>query len=244
MHFRTSVIVFLLAAGLSPVPVSSETAGSCIHGGHRNALVFIEAEYKDANGQMQTAAGTGFIVSKEGHVLTSSHVVPAAGNSGLKLMGRVATRFAFPVLLEAVDRGSVAGLALLKLTDPGTGYTPVVLGRSKRMNRGSDILAMGFPLTSESSSVEGFVANTLVRSGDAIPPGWQTSLALDPGHGGGPVFDSRGAVVGIAAARLKDADAIGRVIPIDSAAPLLRLASISRRRTALPHPSCTGVPTR
>jgi S1-C subfamily serine protease len=222
MNLRIATVAVLLACAL-PGRASAESALSAIYSRNRSALVFLEVEYKDVNGQMQTDAGTGFIVSRQGHVVTAGHLVPAAGNPGLKLMGRVATRFAFPALLEVVDRGSGGGLALLKLPDIGADYAPVAVGHSRAVKRGSEIYAMGFALTSEPSVTGGVVGDTSARSDGAVGRRWRTSLALDPGQSGGPVFDSRGVVVAVVAPRQAPADATGLVIPIDAAGPLLRL---------------------
>jgi hypothetical protein len=237
MSFRISCLIIFCIIYSVWNQASAQGVASCIYNLNRMAIVFIQTEYKDANGNTRSGTGTGFIVSRQGHVVTASHVVPAAGTfTSLRMEGRVGTRFAFPIPLSVVDRNSVADLAMLKLPQLGTEYVPVIVGRSDIVEPGSDLFAMGYPLQSELSITRGVVQNLFATIEGSLQAWWQTDLALNPGNSGGPVFNDHGAVVAIAVARQKDANQISFIIPIDTANALLGLASVTRQQEAFQDP--------
>ena len=134
--------------------------------------------------------GSGFIISKDGYVLTNHHVVKDADEIIVKLSDRRE--------LEAKLIGSDArtDVALLKLE---ASDLPVVeIGSSKQLDVGEWVLAIGTPFGFEHSVTAGIVsAKGRSLPGDNYVPFIQTDVAINPGNSGGPLFNMEGKVVGM-----------------------------------------------
>ncbi len=138
--------------------------------------------------------GSGFIISKDGYILTNNHVVDDASE--------IIVRFSDRRELEAQLVGSDvrSDLAVLKVaTDEDL---PVVkLGRSEELKVGAWVLAIGSPFGFDYSVTAGIVS----AKGRSLPtaqnenyvPYIQTDVAINPGNSGGPLFNLDGEVVGI-----------------------------------------------
>ncbi len=134
--------------------------------------------------------GSGFIISRDGYVLTNHHVVKDADEIIVKLSDRRE--------LEAKLIGSDArtDVALLKLE---ASDLPVVeIGSSKDLKVGEWVLAIGTPFGFEHSVTAGIVsAKGRSLPGDNYVPFIQTDVAINPGNSGGPLFNMDGKVVGM-----------------------------------------------
>ncbi len=171
--------------------------------------------------------GTGFIIAPN-RVLTVAHVVDAA--EGLQARVLVQNRLE-PYRVIAIDR--TLDLALLEVSLPPV--DPIVWGSSSDLERGEDVIVLGFPIGLQSVSL----AKGVVSSPRQIFDGStyvQTDAAINPGNSGGPLIDAQGRLVGINVAKIADVtvDAVGFSIPADDArafveanAPDIRLVTAS-----------------
>ncbi|MFT4632009.1 MAG: serine protease Do [Candidatus Pseudothioglobus sp.] len=141
----------------------------------------------------QPSAGSGFIISADGYILTNNHVVEGADEILIALSDRrerVAT-------LVGADK--LSDLALLKID--ANDLPTVKLGRSESLEVGEWVVAIGSPFGFELSVTAGIVS----AKGRSLPmqadgnyvPFIQTDVAINPGNSGGPLFNLAGEVVGI-----------------------------------------------
>lgn len=134
--------------------------------------------------------GSGFVVSKDGYILTNAHVVNGAKEITVKLRDR---RELPAELIGADERTDVA---LLKVD--AKDLPTVTIGNSDELEVGEWVLAIGAPFGFENTATQGIVS-ALARSlpSGTYVPFIQTDVAVNPGNSGGPLFDSDGKVVGI-----------------------------------------------
>lgn len=167
-------------------------------------------------GQRQEIAvlGSGFIISKDGYVITNEHV---AGQSKLV---RVVLFDKEEVDAEVVGTDKFTDIAVLKLQTQRTDLPVVQLALDKKLEAGMTVLALGSPHGLSRSVSKGIVSVTdryLQDSGNMVSPynTWiQTDAAINPGNSGGPLVNLNGKVVGVNARRLGGADNVGFAIPI------------------------------
>ena len=164
--------------------------------------------------------GSGFIIDRQGHILTNNHVTDGAEDIKVALTdGRV-----FPAVLVGADRFS--DLAVLKIE--GKNLPALILGKSARLAVGESVVAIGSPLWIEGGpTVTTGVVSALGRSMEQ--PGLptlhnliQTDAAINPGNSGGPLLNLRGEVIGINTAVIASAHGIGFAISVGMAKPVIR----------------------
>ena len=134
--------------------------------------------------------GSGFIISKDGYVITNHHVVKGADEIIVKLNDRR------ELVAELVGSDPRSDIALLKLN--ATDLPTVRIGSSDDVKVGQWVLAIGSPFGFDASVTAGIVS----AKGRSLPsenyvPFIQTDVAINPGNSGGPLFDLDGNVVGI-----------------------------------------------
>jgi serine protease Do len=134
--------------------------------------------------------GSGFIISKDGYILTNYHVVRDA----TEIVVRLSDRREF--VAESVGGDERSDLALLKID--ANDLPVVTIGKSSRLQVGEWVLAIGSPFGFEHSVTAGIVS----AKGRNLPtenyvPFIQTDVAINPGNSGGPLFNLDGEVVGI-----------------------------------------------
>jgi serine protease Do len=182
-----------------------------------------------APGDRGPAIGTGFIIRKDGYILTNNHVIDRADEIRVRLADerRLAAR--------VVGADALTDVALLKVESPAP--LPVApLGDSDRLRPGEFVVAIGNPFGLEHSVTLGIVSakgrrGQDIRLREGQPQGFfdfiQTDAAINRGNSGGPLFNLRGEVVGINTAMLGSAQAqapgIGFSIPINMAKLMLPL---------------------
>jgi serine protease Do len=164
--------------------------------------------------------GSGFVIARQGYVLTNNHVTDGAEDIKVALTdGRV-----FRAVLVGADRFS--DLAVLKIE--GKSLPTLPLGDSARLAVGETVVAIGSPLWIEGGpSVTTGVVSALGRSMEQ--PGLpmlhnliQTDAAINPGNSGGPLLNLRGQVVGINTAVIASAHGIGFAISVGMAKSVIR----------------------
>ncbi|HED18719.1 MAG TPA: DegQ family serine endoprotease [Gammaproteobacteria bacterium] len=137
-----------------------------------------------------TALGSGFIISKDGYILTNNHVVKDADEVIVRLEDRRELK------AEIIGSDARSDIALLKIKADDL---PVVkIGKSDTLKVGEWVLAIGSPFGFDRSATAGIVS----AKGRALPrenyvPFIQTDVAINPGNSGGPLFNLEGEVVGV-----------------------------------------------
>ncbi|SHL64217.1 DegQ family serine endoprotease [Phytopseudomonas punonensis] len=134
--------------------------------------------------------GSGFIISKDGYILTNNHVVADAD----EIIVRLSDRSELEAKLIGTDPRSDVALLKVDATDLPT----VKLGNSDNLKVGEWVLAIGSPFGFDHSVTAGIVS----AKGRSLPnesyvPFIQTDVAINPGNSGGPLFNLDGEVVGI-----------------------------------------------
>lgn len=182
------------------------------------SVVFISAvsidPFKVIN-RVKTVIGSGFIIGKDGLVLTNSHVV-----------------FGRSVIIVTLDDGSKAvakvlgadpvfDLAVLQIPAPPEGHLGANLGDSDTVQIGEEVLAIGNPMGLEQTLTRGIVSGVnriLPESTLSMTlPLIQTDAAINLGNSGGPLVNLCGEVIGINSSILADAQNIGFAVPINIA---------------------------
>lgn len=134
--------------------------------------------------------GSGFIISADGYIYTNAHVVKDATNIVVRFHDNREKE------AELVGKDDKTDFALLKVD--ATGLPIVKMGDSDELEVGQWVLAIGSPFGLEHTATQGIIS-ALSRSlpSDTYIPFIQTDVALNPGNSGGPLFNTRGEVIGI-----------------------------------------------
>ena len=134
--------------------------------------------------------GSGFIISKEGYVLTNNHVVDHADKVMVKLNDRRELE------AEVIGTDERTDVALLKIKADNL---PIVqIGNPQTLKVGQPVLAIGSPFGFDYSATAGIVsAKSRALPNESYVPFIQTDVAINPGNSGGPLFNSEGQVIGI-----------------------------------------------
>ncbi len=174
--------------------------------------------------QSETAEGSGFVIDKQGRILTNAHVVAGASS--------VVVAFEDGVTAKAtvLGRDSLYDLAVIKVDVPSGELHPLPLGSVNNVQVGDPVVAIGNPfgyaqtVTAGIVSAKGRILQSPAGNGQIIPGAIQTDAAINHGNSGGPLIDRRGKVVAINA-QIADPNVtgtnanagVGFAIPIDLA---------------------------
>ncbi|MCK9460372.1 MAG: DegQ family serine endoprotease [Proteobacteria bacterium] len=163
----------------------------------------------------QQAAGSGFIIEKDGLVVTNHHVVDGATEIEVQLADE--RRFD----AELVGSDERTDLALLRLRG-AKGLPTVEFGDSDRLRVGDHVVAIGNPFGLDHTVTAGIVsAKERVIGAGPYDAFIQTDASINPGNSGGPLFNLEGQVVGINTAIVPQGQGIGFAIPSSLAEELL-----------------------
>ena len=178
--------------------------------------------------QRVSAAGSGFIIDKEGFILTNNHVVQDATAISIQLAGMANGEPGLPATL--IGRDPLTDSALLKLTKlPDEELVPAKFGDSSQLGPGDWVMAIGNPFRLSHTVTVGVVSaigrqqQTVLdgRQGEMI----QTDAAINQGNSGGPLLNLRGEVIGINTMIASDGSGgflgIGFAVPINNVAEIL-----------------------
>src|SRR5438132_3877514 len=181
----------------------------------------------------QAGQGSGFIIDKEGHILTNYHVIADARQVEVTLNNRKTYR----ATVIGTDRSH--DLAVIQIKAPD--LPSMVLGDSRNLQVGQKVYAIGNPFGLSGTMTRGIVSS--IRSvkepdGMSIDEAIQTDAAINPGNSGGPLLNWHGEVIGIntiIASTVGQSAGIGFAIPINTAKAVLNdLVTLGRvRRPAL-----------
>jgi S1-C subfamily serine protease len=172
-------------------------------------------------GRRLNGGGSGVVVTPDGFMLTSAHVV-ASGTAGV----RASFVDGSEVGVEVVGTDPLSDLAVLRAE--GSDFSPAVLGDAEHLRVGQLVVAIGNPHGFEGSVTAGVVSalgRTLAaggrNGGRLIDNLIQTDAALNPGNSGGPLVTSAGAVVGVNTAIIAGGQGLSFAVPINTVHALL-----------------------
>jgi S1-C subfamily serine protease len=182
----------------------------------------------------QEGQGSGFVIDKDGHILTNYHVIEGAHEIWVTLHGREKR-----IRATIVGADKVHDLAVIQIKTPD--LRAMTLGDSSSLQVGQMVYAIGNPFGLAGTLTRGIVSSIRgVREPDGmqIEDAIQTDAAINPGNSGGPLLNSHGEVIGIntmIASNSGQSAGIGFAIPINTAKAVLNdLVTIGRvRRPAL-----------
>jgi len=177
--------------------------------------------------------GSGFVIDKEGHILTNYHVIADARQVEVTLHNRKK----YKATIVGVDEAHDLAVIQIKAAD----LVPAVLGDSRNLQVGQKVYAIGNPFGLAGTMTRGIVSSIRpVRepNGATIDEAIQTDAAINPGNSGGPLMNWHGEVIGINTMILSSVGqnaGIGFAIPINTAKAVLNdLMTLGRvRRPAL-----------
>jgi hypothetical protein len=205
---------YIAAALLLLAAMSAQNAPSTNKGRHLD----ISAIAREANGSVVSivmsdkkghpiAQGSGFVISKDGRIVTNYHVIKSGGSAIIKLPD--GAFFAVDGVLASDKHRDVA---IIKAH--GNDFRALTLGDSDRLQVGEEVVAIGSPLSLESTVSNGIVSG--VRTDEQEGGKFvQITVPISPGSSGGPLFNMAGEVVGITTSHLVGGENLNFAIPID-----------------------------
>ena len=188
----------------------------------------------------QQGMGTGFILDKEGHILTNFHVVRDAQKVEVTLSNRKKYK------ADVIGRDPAHDLAVVKIS--AAGLTPAVLGDSRNLLVGQKVFAIGNPFGLNGTMTRGIISSIRpveTPNGPPIDDAIQTDAAINPGNSGGPLLNSRAEVIGInsmiVTGGTEQSAGVGFAIPINTAKALLN-DLVTRGTVLRPTLGISGLP--
>ncbi|MFE3144161.1 trypsin-like peptidase domain-containing protein [Streptomyces scopuliridis] len=155
------------------------------------------------SGSSEQGTGTGFVLDREGHILTNNHVVQPASSSG-----EISVTFSGGQTARAklVGKDSGYDLAVVKVTGV-SGLKPLPLGNSDSVQVGDPVVAIGAPFDLSNTVTSGIISakqRPITAGGEkgdgsdvSYVDALQTDAPINPGNSGGPLVDTRARVIGI-----------------------------------------------
>ena len=166
--------------------------------------------------RFETIVGSGFVIDKDGHLLTNAHVVDGAASLSVTLDSGDKTA------ARLVGMDPVLDLALLRV-DWKNPLPAAKLGDSSTIRVGDEVVAIGNPIGLDQTMTRGIVSGVnRMLPGVSEQPMIQTDAPINPGNSGGPLVDRCGHVIGINTFISEEAQSIGFSVPINSAKAILR----------------------
>ncbi len=234
---RTVVVQEAPPAQATSAPVRPAIAGAFdparIYAERAAGVVTLYSVFGSGN-NTSAAQGSGFVVSPDGLILTSSHVITTAGSVG------GTAQAAADVFVEFRDRDRVKAeivgwdvfddVGVLRVDPKVHSLTPLALGDSGGVHVGDPVAAIGSPFGNENSLTVGVVSAT-ERSIESLTSQYnlvdaiQVDAPINHGSSGGPLFDAQGRVIGINAQIRSDsgnAEGVGFAVPINAARRSMR----------------------
>ena len=211
------------------VDTSKELTTAEIYAKYVNSCVGITVDIVSTNvfGQTVTgaAAGSGFVITEDGYILTNYHVIDGANSIKVTFDNGKEYTATYVGGEEKND------IAVIKVD--ATGLTPVVIGKSSDMLVGEQVTTIGNPLGeltfSESTGIISALDRSITMSDGRQMNMIQTDCAINSGNSGGPLFNSHGEVIGIVSAKYSSGsnsssasvEGLGFAIPMDDVASMV-----------------------
>ena len=177
------------------------------------------------------ATGSGFIITSDGKIATSLHVIQEFESGRVELMN--GEQFdSFTVVAADARRD----LAIIQIT--GFDLPTVSLGNSNQVSPGEPVLIIGNPTPGGSGALDlrGTITSGLVSAVRVLPEGVkviQTDAAVNPGNSGGPLVNSRGEAVGVGGFKIRAAENLNFAVPINYVRAMLNEARTPMSLSAL-----------
>lgn len=182
----------------------------------------IQSEPEEGGSLEQVAAGTGFIVSKDGLIITNKHVVQDKDS-----FYSILTNEGEEYEVEILSQNPVQDIAILKIKGAeGKTFPALSLGESSSLRLGQTAIAIGNALGMYQNSISvgvisGLERDVLAQNTDGTYENLediiQTDAAINSGNSGGPLLNLKGEVIAINTAVYLDGENIGFAVPIDKA---------------------------
>ena len=152
--------------------------------------------------------GSGFIISRDGYILTNDHVIAEADSILVKLpTGK-------EYEAKVIGRDAATDIALIRIK-PNESLTSAGLGNSEKLQVGESVIALGYPWGGEQTVNSGIIS---AKGNDNFI---QTDFSFHPGSSGGPLVNMEGKVIGVNTAILPQTQGIGFSIPINTVKTIL-----------------------
>lgn len=194
--------MLFLALGLGLLICSTAAGGTAREVAQKTLPSVFLLVMEDANGQ-PLSLGSGFLVA-DGVIATNHHVVEGAAGGYVKRVGESNKQDIRGIVADDVGRD----LALLSVAAPGG--KPLPLGDSASVSVGDKVYAAGNPRGLEGTFSEGIISGVRTVGSDSV---LQITAPISPGSSGGPVLDSEGRVVGVAAVTFTGGQNLNFAIP-------------------------------
>jgi S1-C subfamily serine protease len=172
--------------------------------------------------ETSTGTGSGFVIDKQGHVLTNFHVIQGANSVRVTLFDGTQHD------AKLVGADASVDVAVIMINVPAEKLFPLTLGDSSIVLVGQKILALGNPFGLERTLTSGIISSLdrslKAKNGRTIKGIIQTDAAINPGNSGGPLLNSRGQVIGLNTAivsQVGQSAGISFAVPINSIARIL-----------------------
>jgi V8-like Glu-specific endopeptidase len=205
-RMRSVLLLFLVASVVAAQSAPPRKDIPAIAKAANGAIVSIIMSDKDGS---PIGQGTGFLISKDGRIVTNYHVIENGSSAIVKLPDG-----AFFVVDGVLAFDKPRDVAVIKAH--GENFRTLTLGNSDRLQVGEEVVAIGNPLSLESTVSNGIVSGirTAQEEGGKF---LQVTTPISPGSSGGPLFNMAGEVVGITTLYLKGGENLNFAIPINDA---------------------------
>ena len=213
------VVVQTASGDFNPVEIYKKAAPGVV------TVLSVFGGSDSAIGGASAGQGSGFVVNKDGEIVTNAHVVSEGEGSDLTEADQVYVEFADRnrVSAEVLGVDPFADVALLKIDPEGLDIQPLELGDDATLPVGAPVAAIGSPFSEVQSLTVGIVSakDRSVKSLTQfkIENSIQTDAAINPGNSGGPLLDSDARVVGInqqIETRSETSSGVGFAVPISA----------------------------
>jgi S1-C subfamily serine protease len=189
------------ASGLTPTQIYDREATGVVE-----ITSTLPSHGSDAFGQPTsggTIVGSGFVVSRQGYILTNAHMVSESGSKATAVMvtfkGTGSQTRSVAGHIVGID--TMSDVAVVRVQAAGITLNPLPLGDSNTVRVGESVVAIGNPLQLQFTLTSGIVSalhrDLSPQAGTNIFDGIQTDAAINPGNSGGPLIDANGRVIGI-----------------------------------------------
>jgi hypothetical protein len=189
----------------------------------KDSILFLRVATRNRDGTNEKWAdtATGFIVTGSGHVVSVAHIVtPETASNQVAYYASFGPRDSQRFQLNLIRSDPDADVSLFQLP-PSRDWQPLRLASSAQLPDDARLFVLGFPRELDLASAEGILSSRYSPKGR-----FQTTLPLNHGNSGAPVFDISGRVVGIAAGGLDQAQLITFVVPSDFLRPLMLISGL------------------
>jgi S1-C subfamily serine protease len=171
--------------------------------------------------ESSTGTASGFVLDKQGHILTNYHVVQSANSVRVTLFDGT------PHEAKVIGADASTDVAVLVIKVPAEKLFPLAFGDSSTVLVGQKILALGNPFGLERTLTAGIISSLdrslKAKNGRMIKGIIQTDAAINPGNSGGPLLNSKGQVIGLNTAIVSQ---VGQSAGISFAVPINAIARI------------------